>query len=50
MSARRSIRQYRHTLSERKGEILSTLSYRGRTIFTADDLKEFTPDPKNLLD
>jgi predicted transcriptional regulator of viral defense system len=50
MSARKSIRQYRHTLSEREANILSSLSYRDRTIFTADDLKEFTPNPKNLLD
>ena len=50
MSARKSIRQYRHTLSGREAKILSSLSYRDRTIFTANDLKEFTPNPKNLLD
>jgi predicted transcriptional regulator of viral defense system len=50
MYARKSIRQYRHTLSDREAKILSSLSYRGRTIFTGDDLKELTPNPKNLLD
>jgi len=40
MYARKSIRQYRHTLSDREAKILSSLSYRGRIIFTADDLKE----------
>jgi predicted transcriptional regulator of viral defense system len=50
MSARKSIRQYRHTLSHREAKILSTLSYRGRTIFTAADLEELTPNPKSLLD
>jgi predicted transcriptional regulator of viral defense system len=50
MSARKSTRQYRHTLSEREAKILSSLSYRGRTIFTADELRQLTNDPKNVLD
>ncbi len=50
MSARKSIRQYRRTLSDREAKILSSLSYRGKTIFTADDLRGFTAHPKNLLD
>ncbi len=50
MSARKSIRQYRHTLSERESKVLSTLSYRGKTVFTTGELRELIPNPKNLLD
>lgn len=50
MSTRKSIRQYRHTLSETEAKVLSSLSYRGKTIFTIEDVKEFTGNPKNLLD
>jgi predicted transcriptional regulator of viral defense system len=37
-------------LSEREAKVLSSLSYAGKTIFTTKDLKEFTDNPKNLLD
>jgi predicted transcriptional regulator of viral defense system len=50
MSTRKSISQYRHTLSETEAKVLSSLSYRGKTIFTLEDVKEFTDNPKNLLD
>ncbi|MCL2134766.1 MAG: transcriptional regulator [Candidatus Bathyarchaeota archaeon] len=41
---------YSRTLSEREAKVLSSLSYAGKTIFTTKDLKEFTDNPKNLLD
>lgn len=50
MSTRKSIRQYRHTLSDRESRILSSLSYSGKTIFTANDIKKSTSNPKDLLD
>jgi len=50
MYARKSARKYRHTLSDRESRILTTLSYRGKTIFSSDDIKEFTNNPKDLLD
>jgi len=37
-------------LSEREAKVLTSLSYAGKTIFTTSDLKEFTNNPKNLLD
>ena len=49
MCTRKSAIQYRRTLSERESRILSTLSYKGKTIFTTDDIKEFTNNPKDLL-
>jgi len=33
-------------LSEREAKVLSSLSYAGKTIFTTQDLKEFTNNPK----
>ena len=50
MDSRKSITAYRHSLSTRESEVLSTLSSRGKTIFTTGDLKEFIQEPKNLLD
>jgi predicted transcriptional regulator of viral defense system len=50
MATRKSINQYKHTLSETEARILSSLSYAGKTIFTIKDIKEFTDNPKNLLD
>ena len=44
------MKNYSRTLSERETTVLSSLSYAGKTIFTTDDLKEFTDNPKNLLD
>jgi len=41
---------YSRTLSEKEAKVLSSLSYAGKTIFTTKDLKEFTDNPKNLLD
>jgi hypothetical protein len=46
----KSISQCRHTLSEAEARVLSSLSYRGKTIFTIEDAKEFAGNPKNLLD
>ncbi|MDR0492550.1 MAG: transcriptional regulator [Nitrososphaerota archaeon] len=37
-------------MSERETKVLTSLSYAGKTIFTTNDLKEFTNNPKNLLD
>ena len=50
MHNRKSIREYRRTLSDRESRFLSSLSYRGTTLFTAEDVKEFADKPKNLLD
>ena len=50
MHDRKSIREYRHTLSDRESKILSSLSYDGKTVFTAEDVKEFVDEPKNILD
>ncbi|MCL2359142.1 MAG: transcriptional regulator [Candidatus Bathyarchaeota archaeon] len=37
-------------MSEREAKVLSSLSYKDKTIFTTNDLKEYTNNPKNLLD
>ena len=50
MCARKLITPYSRTLSEREVKVLTSLSYAGKTIFTTNDLKEFTNNPKNLLD
>lgn len=50
MYARIAINKYRRTLSDAEARVLSNLSYNGRTIFTLEDIKEFVPRPKNLLD
>jgi predicted transcriptional regulator of viral defense system len=50
MYTRKSINQYRHTLSETEAKVLSSLSYAGKTIFTTKDIEEFAVNPKNLLD
>jgi predicted transcriptional regulator of viral defense system len=44
------MRSYRRTLSEREAKVLTNLSYAGKAVFTAEDLKELVDDPKNLLD
>ncbi|MDR2707858.1 MAG: hypothetical protein LBB87_03840 [Nitrososphaerota archaeon] len=44
------ITQYSRTLSAKEAKVLSSLSYAGKTIFTTNDLKEYTDNPKNLLD
>lgn len=43
-------REYRRTLSDRESKVLTGLSYRGKTIFTRNDLAGFVEEPKNLLD
>ncbi|MCL2868532.1 MAG: hypothetical protein FWF27_03685 [Candidatus Bathyarchaeota archaeon] len=43
-------KSYSRTLSKRETNILSNLSYTGKTIFTTKDLKQYTNNPKNLLD
>ncbi len=50
MYRRKLIRQYRHTLSDRESRILSSLSYRSKTIFATNDIKEFVEKPKSVLD
>lgn len=50
MHARKSARQYTRALSDRESKILVTLSYAGKTIFTTEDIKEYTNNPKDLLD
>jgi len=50
MYRRESIIKYRRTLSDREARILSSLSYKGKTVFTVDDIVEFVDKPKNVLD
>lgn len=50
MVRRISITKYRRTLSDRESRTLSELSYRGKTIFTLEDIKELVNKPKNFLD
>ena len=47
---RKSISQYRRSLSEKESNVLSDLSYNGKHIFSIDDLKELVDNPKNVLD
>ncbi|MDE1832191.1 MAG: transcriptional regulator [Thaumarchaeota archaeon] len=42
--------KYRRTLSDMESRILSELSYKNKTIFTPEDIKEFVDKPKNFLD
>jgi predicted transcriptional regulator of viral defense system len=50
MYRRKSINEYRHTLSKREAFVLSSLSYAGKSIFTLPDIKKLVPEPKNVLD
>ncbi len=50
MYNRKSVRKYRHTLSDRESNVISGLSYSGKTIFTVGDVKNLVVKPKNLLD
>jgi len=45
----KSIKKYRESLSRREARILSDLSYRGKEIFTLEDIKEYDKNPKGLL-
>lgn len=44
-----STKKYRRSLSAREARILSDLSYRGKGIFTLDDIKEYNENPTSLL-
>ncbi|MEM3800006.1 MAG: type IV toxin-antitoxin system AbiEi family antitoxin [Thermoprotei archaeon] len=50
LNGRKSAIKYRRTLSDRESRILSTLSYSGKTIFTVRDIKEFTGNPRGVID
>jgi len=50
MHSRKSIIQYRHTLSQRESYVLSKLSYEEKKVFTVEDVKAIEYNPKNLLD
>jgi hypothetical protein len=39
MHSRKSIIQYRHTLSQRESYVLSKLSYEEKKVFTVEDVK-----------
>lgn len=49
MNKGKSIKKYRKSLSSKEARILSDLSYRGKGIFTLEDIKEYDKNPKNLL-
>jgi len=42
--------KYSRTLSEKESRILSNLSYKNKTIFSLDDIKEYVEKPKTFLD
>lgn len=50
MYGRKSIKQYRRTLSDRESKVLSSLSYSGKNIFTIKDIQRFVHKPRSLLD
>lgn len=50
MLNRKSIKQYRRTLSDRESKILSSMSFSGKTIFTIKDIEQHVAKPKNFLD
>ncbi|MFH1328293.1 MAG: type IV toxin-antitoxin system AbiEi family antitoxin [Candidatus Bathyarchaeota archaeon] len=49
MSDRESINKYRKALSEREARILSDLSYRGKGVFSIEDIKKYIDNPKDIL-
>lgn len=49
MYSRKSAKKYRGTLSERESRILSELSFMEKTIFSITDIKNFAPNPNDLL-
>ena len=49
MNTRKSIKQYREGLSSDEARILSDLSYKGKTIFTMEDIKKYGKNTRNLL-
>ena len=49
MKKGKSARKYREGLSAKEARILSDLSYRGKGIFTLEDVREYDKDPKKLL-
>jgi predicted transcriptional regulator of viral defense system len=49
MKEGKSIKKYRESLSNGEARILSDLSFRGKGIFSLAEIREYTPDPKNLL-
>ncbi|MDG6997340.1 MAG: type IV toxin-antitoxin system AbiEi family antitoxin domain-containing protein [Nitrososphaerota archaeon] len=50
MGNQTSLKEYRHSLSDRESKILSNLSYEGKSVFTVNDIKRFVKDPENILD
>jgi len=49
MKQGKSIKKYRESLSKREARILSDLSYKGKGIFTLEDVKEYNKNTKSLL-
>jgi predicted transcriptional regulator of viral defense system len=49
MSKRESIKKYRESLSSTEARILSDLSFKGKGIFTLDDIKQYDVNSKDLL-
>lgn len=49
MERGKSVKDYRESLSAREARILSDLSYRGKGIFTLEDIREYGGKPGKLL-
>ncbi|MBN2335236.1 type IV toxin-antitoxin system AbiEi family antitoxin domain-containing protein [Candidatus Bathyarchaeota archaeon] len=49
MISRESINKYRKALSEKEARILSDLSYKGKGIFSINDIKKYVENPKDIL-
>ena len=49
MKLGKSINKYRKSLSDKEARILSDLSYKGKTIFSLEDIREYNVNPKNLI-
>lgn len=50
MQQRELRKEYSHSLSDRESKVLSNLSYSGKSVFTAEDIKEFVEDPRYIID
>jgi predicted transcriptional regulator of viral defense system len=49
MCNRKSIKKYRESLSRNEARILSDLSYKGKGLFTLEDIRGYIESPKDLL-
>jgi len=49
MQNRKSIKKHRESLSQNEARILSDLSFKGKRIFTLEDIRGYLKNPKDLL-